>query len=207
MKRTIFACLITLGLAACGGYTTVPIGGTVSSTTNNPGQTISGLVLALNGSPYPIATFPADGTLTKYVFPEELDDTDAQYIVTVQTQPAGWNCVVASGTGYTSGIPIDAANVTCAPLIYTLGGVVHNLTSTGLVLANGSDTVAVSPNSGAPGTDVTFTFPTDIATNSTYTVTFATQPNTPTTQTCVINSGGTGSSITANVTNIDITCN
>ena len=75
----------------------------------------------------------------------------------------------------------------------TLGGTISGLSTDGLVLANGSDTLAVA--SGATG----FTF--DETIGSSYDVTVRTQPSG---QTCQI-SGGSGSA-SGNVSSVTVTC-
>jgi len=63
---------------------------------------------------------------------------------------------------------------------YTVGGSVSGLTTTGLVLANGADTV------GVPANATSFTLPTSVTTGTAYAVTVKTQP---THLTCAVNNG------------------
>jgi len=83
---------------------------------------------------------------------------------------------------------------------YTIGGTVHGLSGSGLVLQSaGAGTLAVS-------SDGPFQFPTAVAGGTAYTVSVRTQPANPS-QTCTA-SGATASGVVsgANVTNVEITC-
>jgi N-acetylneuraminic acid mutarotase len=101
---------------------------------------------------------------------------------------------VSSGSG-TASANVSNVQVTCTTTTYTIGGTVSGLTASGLVLADGSQTV--SPASGA----TSFAFPTAVASGSSYAVTVKTQPSG---ETCSVTSGsGTAS---ANVSNVQVTC-
>ncbi len=79
---------------------------------------------------------------------------------------------------------------------YNVGGSVSGLTATGLVLANGSDTLNVSANASS------FTMPTQLATGTAYALTVKAQPSG---LNCRV-SNGTGTVAAAAVTNIVIAC-
>lgn len=176
---------LTLGLAACGGYTTVDLGGEVT------GLTTDGLVLA-NGNN--TVSIPKDAT--SYKFPLQIDD-QGPYEVTVQTQPPRLTCVVSNGKGNATGIAITNVNVSCTPNTYSLSGTVSNLTTDGLVLTNGGDTVSIPAGSNS------FVFPTKVADGSVYGVAVLQQPNG---QTCSV-TNGTAVMGAADVTNVQVTCN
>jgi hypothetical protein len=133
------------------------LGGTVS------GLSGSGLVLA-DGS----HTIAVNNDAASFTFGAILTATSA-YAVTVQTQPTSQTCSVANGSGSTGTADVANVVVTCADQSYQLGGSVTGLTTSGLVLANGSDTVAVGANA------TTFTLPSLVATGSSYVVTVKTQ--------------------------------
>ena len=120
----------------------------------------------------------------------------ATYAVTVQTQPTGQVCSVASGSGTTGSASITNVAVTCTTPTYSLGGSVAGLSAAGLVIANGSDTVTVA----AGGTS--FTLPTQLVAGSAYSVTVKTQP---TNQICSV-ANGTGTVASANIANVVVTC-
>jgi len=118
------------------------------------------------------------------------------YSVTVQTQPAGETCTVAGGTGTIQSANVANVVVTCSDQAYPLQGSISGLNGSGLVLANGTDTLAVS--SGA----TSFTMPTPVAYTSSYGVTVQTQPAG---LACAVGNG-TGTMPASAVTNIAITC-
>ena len=94
----------------------------------------------------------------------------SRYSVWVQTHPVGETCSVANGAGTIQSANVANVVVTCSDRAYSLGGSINGLTSAGLVLANGADTLAVSPGA------TTFTMPAPVAYSSSYAVTVRTQP-------------------------------
>jgi len=107
----------------------------------------------------------------------------------------------ATGAGvntYTTGPVTGACTVTAtfAPLpTHTLGGSVTGLTSTGLVLRNGGESLPVAAN-GA------FTFTQTVADGGSYDVTVATQPSG---QRCTV-ANASGSNVSASVNNVQVAC-
>jgi hypothetical protein len=162
--------------------TTYTIGGTVS------GLTGTGLVLQDNGGNNLAVSASGSFTFSTAVA------SGAAYSVTVLTQPAGQSCTVSSGSG-TASANVSNVQVTCTTTTYTIGGTISGLTASGLVLADGSQTV--SPASGA----TSFTFPTAVASGSSYAATVKTQPSG---ETCTVTNGS--GTATANVSNVQVTC-
>jgi hypothetical protein len=160
------------------------LGGTVS------GLKASGLVLADGGQT--VAVSPGAGSFT--FGPALLSGTSFE--VTVQTQPAGQVCSVTDGSGAAGTANVANVVVACSAKAYSVGGTVSGLTSSGLVLANGSETLSVSADA------TTFAFPTPVADGSTYTVTVKTQP---TGVACAVTKG-TGTMPAANVTSVAVSC-
>lgn len=160
------------------------VGGTLS------GLTANGLVLANNG-----ATVTLNAGATGFTFPT-LIATGTAYAVTVQTAPAGFTCSVANGTGTMGTADISNVVVTCSTQAYSVGGSIAGYTSTGLVIANGTDRIA--PGSGA----TSFSMPTIVASGSSYNVTIAVQPAG---MSCSV-ANGMGTVGNAMVTNVAITC-
>jgi hypothetical protein len=195
-RRTIAAGVLAfpLGLTGCGGSSgtstpsqnnsTYTIGGTLS------GLTTQGLIL-VNGTD---SDSPNPGD-TSFTFTTAVAAGTA-YDVTVQLQPDGLSCTVSNGSGTVGTANITSVSVECAPAAFTVGGTISGLTASGLVLANGSDTVA--PASGA----TTFTFPTSVPADTAFNVTVMTQP---TGLTCTV-SNGSGVVLTSSVTNVSVTC-
>ncbi|HEY6483555.1 MAG TPA: choice-of-anchor tandem repeat GloVer-containing protein [Steroidobacteraceae bacterium] len=122
--------------------------------------------------------------------------SDTRYAVTVQRQPTGETCTVAGGTGMIQAANVTNVVVTCSDDSYSVSGTISGFTSGGMLLVNGSDTLAV--RSGASS----FTMPTAVAYASAYGVTVQSQP---TGFTCSVRNG-TGVMGTATVTNVAVTC-
>jgi hypothetical protein len=116
--------------------------------------------------------------------------------VTVKTQPNSERCQVANGSGQVGSVAVTNVIVTCKAATYTIGGTITGLSATGLVLANGTD--SVSPAAGA----TSFTFATALTSGSSYTVTVKTQPNKEVCQ--VANGSGQVGSVA--VTNVMVIC-
>src|ERR1700758_3768634 len=99
-------------------------------------------------------------------------------------------------TGCGGGSSYGGSSYGGPPATYRIGGTIMGLTATGLVLANGTDTV--SPAAGA----TSFTFATALTSGSSYAVTVKTQPNSELCQ--VANGSGQVGSVA--VTNVIVTC-
>jgi hypothetical protein len=159
-------------LAACGGSDgTTPAASSSSPVTQSfklggsvNGLTDTGLVLANGTDSIAVAANATSFSLGAVL------KTGASYAVSVLTQPANGVCSIANGSGITSSADIGNVVVTCSTQAFALGGSVSGLTATGLVLVNGSDTVAV------PATATAFILPTLVAFGSSYTVTVQSQP-------------------------------
>ena len=134
------------------------LGGTIS------GLASSGLVLA-NGTD---TLSPMDGALS-FSFAMPVAEGGA-YAVAVQTQPRGETCSVGSGSGTMGTADIGAVQVTCAANAYRLGGTISGLSATGLILANGTDTVSPAANASS------FNFSQMVAFGGSYSVTVQQQP-------------------------------
>lgn len=160
------------------------LGGSIS------GLTTAGLVLA-NG-PDQVAVPANAGT---FMLPTRVAFTSS-YAVTVAAQPVGLSCSVANGSGSMTAGDINNVVVTCSDQAYTLGGTVHGLSGTGLVLANGSDSIAVPANA------TSFMLPTPVAFTQAYAVTVTAQP---VGLTCTV-SAGSGVMPAANVTTVAVVC-
>ncbi|MFD2272238.1 hypothetical protein ACFS07_16630 [Undibacterium arcticum] len=64
--------------------------------------------------------------------------------MSIQAQPGSLTCALSNTSGTASGQPISNVNVACTTNTHTLGGTVSGLTTTGLALTNGSDTVTIA---------------------------------------------------------------
>jgi hypothetical protein len=154
------------------------------------GLTASGLVLA-NGND----TDSVSAGATSFTMPS-LVAYGSPYAVTVQTQPTGLTCTVSNATGTMGAGSVNNVAVTCAVTTYTVGGSISGLAASGLVLANGTDTLSVAANAAV------FTMPTGVTSGSTYDVTVQTQPSS---QTCTV-SNGSGTVATSDITNVSVSC-
>jgi uncharacterized repeat protein (TIGR03803 family) len=161
------------------------LGGTISGLGNNAGLTLT------NGSDALAVTAGS----TSFTMPTPVA-FGSRYSVAVQTAPAGLTCTASNASGTMPAGNVAGVVIACSDQSYTVGGTISGLVSSGMVLVNGSDTLAVNPGVSS------FTMPTVVAYTSAYAVTVQTQP---TGLTCSV-SNGTGTMSSAAVTNIAITC-
>jgi uncharacterized repeat protein (TIGR03803 family) len=119
------------------------------------------------------------------------------YAVTVQAAPSGLTCTVTQGSGAMPANNVSSVVVTCSDRSYTIGGSIVGLgNNTGLVLANGTDTLNVAANA------TNFTMPTPVAYTSPYSVTVQAQPGG---SSCSVSSGA-GTMPGDNVNNVVVSC-
>ena len=176
-------------LAACGGYTAVDVGGSITGLTGN------GLVLSNNGT----STVAPPSKATSFVFPQQVD-IRAPYSVSIVSQPSQQTCALFNPAGVAGATPVTIVNLVCSINTYAVGGTVAGLTGAGLVLTNGSDRIAItSPDANG---NAGFTFPTPVADGAAYGVAVLTQPNG---QSCTV-TNGTVFMGTAPVTNVQVRC-
>lgn len=186
--RGAFALLLgaaVLLLAACGGYTAVDVGGSIT------GLTGTGLVLSNNGA----STVAPPPKSTSFVFPAQVDIRSA-YSVSIAAQPSQQTCTIFNPAGIAGANPVTVISVVCSVNTYALGGTVTGLTGAGLVLTNGSDQIAI------PSGNTSFTFPARVADGATYGVAVLTQPAG---QACTV-TNGTAVMGAAAVTNVQVAC-
>ena len=168
--------------------TAFAVGGTIH------GLTGSGLVLVDNGGN--TTTVPSGAQ--SFTFSAKVA-SGAPFDVEVQTAPTGpsQTCTPSGNKGTVGNADVTSVVVNCAANSFTVGGTVTGLAGAGLVLANGTDTVAVSSNG-------TFAFPTPIASGGSYLVSVKTPPSSPT-QSCTI-AGGSGTVGASNVASVAVSC-
>jgi len=188
-------CSVASGSGTIGTSNVTNIAVTCTAQNHSVGGTISGLganglVLANNGS-----SVTVNSGATQFTFPTPIA-TGTPYAVTVQTAPAGYTCSVANGSGTMGTADISNVVVTCSTQSFSVGGTISGYTSTGLVLANGSDRIALATNA------TRFTMPTPVASTASYAVTVAVQP---TGMSCSV-ANGSGTVGNAVVSNIVVTC-
>lgn len=196
-----FVLLITAAaLSGCSGNDSFPfssfanLNNSAAAQNYSLGATIqglnsTGLVLMVNATAVTIPMGPTTDVLAGSLAP------GTSYTVTVQAQPTGETCQVADGAGTIQATNVTVA-VTCTDEAFTVGGSISGLISAGLVLANGTDTLAVSPGASS------FTMPTAVAYSGTYGVAVQTQPAG---LTCTVGNGS-GTMGSAAVTDIGVSC-
>jgi hypothetical protein len=122
---------------------------------------------------------------------------NANYGVTIGTQPTGQICSVTNAGG--SSVKADIANieVLCSDITYTVSGVVLGLSAGNQVTLfnNQSDATVISANGP-------FKFALPVAFGASYAVTVGTQPNG---QVCTV-SNGNALSVVGNVSNVVVSC-
>lgn len=189
MKSSILyagaALACALGLSACGGGSgdlplTVSIAG---------GVTKEGLVLRndSNGDEIAVPAGAASVQFAKYV------STDDEFNIVTKTIPSNVSeCKISSGKARANYFTVynQRPTIFCTIKTHPLTVTVKGLVDPGLVLVNGADRLAVTPNGGA---DLAVKMA-EIPEDGPYGVTILSQPGTqaqPNTQTCTI-SGGSG---------------
>jgi hypothetical protein len=172
---------------------------TYSITATVTGLSASGLVLQNSGTSIPIASGATSASVASGV------SSGASYSVTVQTQPTGLTCTVANGSGTISG-NVNNVTVTCVATnaAYTISGTIAGYTGSGLALRLNNQTTAAFNASPGPGAS-SFQFTAGLTTGTAYGVSVVAQPTSPT-QFCVVNSGGSGTIGTSNVSNVAVAC-
>lgn len=151
----------------------------------------TGLVLS-NGSH--TATINTNG---RFAFSTPLP-SGTSYNVTVVTRPSQptQGCLILNGRG-TITANVTNVSLACVTSSFTVGGVVTGLSGSGLVLRNGTQTLAVNASG-------TFAFPTPVLSGAGYAVTVEAQPAAPA-QRCTV-SDGSGTIGAGNVANVVVTC-
>jgi hypothetical protein len=180
----VFATSAVTNVAVTCNAITSSLGGSVS------GLVATGLVLSSGGQALPVS--PGQSTFT---FPTEIASGTA-YNVTVQSQPVGSTCTLANNVGVIANSAVSSVSISCAVNNYDFGGTITGLSSPGLELTSGGQTLGISP--GASG----FKFPAPIAFGSRYAVTIQRQPAS---LACSVNNGS-GVMGTAPVDNIAVAC-
>ena len=189
-------CSVAMGSGVVAGTNVSSVTVTCSDNTYDIQVTASGLLrsgLTLENNGGDNLVIAVNGT---YDFSVPVASGSA-YAVTVSSSPAGESCSVSNGSGTVVGSTVTGITVSCAPNYYSIGGTVGGLLSgNSLVLEdNGGNSTTVSSNTP-------YTFSTQIASGSPYAVTIATQPPG---QNCSV-SNGSGTVLSSNVTNANITC-
>jgi hypothetical protein len=191
-------CTVASGAGTIGNTNVTNVRVTCASSTFSVGGTViglqgSGLVLQNNGAD----DLPVNEG--QFTFGSELA-SGATYNVTVKTQPSNPNqsCSVTNARGTIGAGDVSNVVVSCSTSDFSVGGTVHNLEGTGLILRNnGGDELTIDASG-------TFAFDTALPSGARYDVTVAAQPRNPE-QTCTV-ANGNGFVGDGNVTNIVVDC-
>ncbi len=175
----------TQGSGGGTGTAQYSVGGSVTGLSQN------GLTLASGSNSVNV---PAGAT--SFTLPSLLA-SGAMYSVLVKTQPLGQTCVARNESGTIAQASITSVQVSCTINSYTIGGTITGVNASGLVLANGTDTVTVPLGAS------TFLMPTQQPMGTAYTITVQTAP---TGLACQVSSTGTGTMPAAPVTNVMVSC-
>ena len=186
-------------MVVCSPAVYFTVGGSLTGL-NSGGQ----ITLKMDSGPDEVTgelTLTANGAFT---FPTTIRGGVSGYSVTVPTQPTGLLCTVSNGSGYPITADVVNVSVTCVlAAYYTVGGTLSGLGSGGGITLENHDSVSGTTDMLTLTANGTFTFPTSIRGGSGgYDVTVDAQP---TEQHCTV-SNGEAQPITANVSNVSVTC-
>ena len=191
-QRTSGRTRLLLGMIIAGA---IPVTASLAGETYTIGGQITGLVgqgLTLVNGGDSLSPDPGDQSFNF----NTAASPGTSYHVTLQLQPAGQTCAVLGGGGVIGTDAVTDIQVSCVSTTYAIGGTISGLTTQGLTLTNGPDTV--NPSSG----DTTFTFPMSVPTTTSFKVTVASQPAG---QICTVNNG-VGVILTVSVNNVSVSC-
>jgi 6-phosphogluconolactonase (cycloisomerase 2 family) len=186
------------GGSSGGGPQMYAVGGTLSGVQYDPNEAGDGQQLILFDNGADAISHPANG---KFTFSGKLA-AGASYNVTAQVSLLlpYQTCKVSNGTGTAGASSVTAVTIVCTTASFTLSGTVSGLLGGGLVLSDGSESLAVSAN-GA------FHFTKPLSSGTRYAIAVATPPSGPS-QTCSITtSNQSGQVTTAGITGIQVVCN
>lgn len=168
----------------CSSSSSYIVSGSIS------GLSVSGLKLS-NGSE--IKTIASNATTFEF---SNTVPFGGGYSVTVDTQPTGHTCSLSNSSGTMGAANVTSVQVACSINSYTLSGTISNLSTYGLKLKNGSETLIIT--SGASG----FTFANPVAFGGEYSVYIDTQPSG---NTCSI-TNGSGTMSASNYSSVSVSC-
>jgi sugar lactone lactonase YvrE len=190
------ACSVSNGSGTISGANVTNVAVACAALAHSLGGTIGGLAssgLALrNGSD---TVTPAAGALS-FTFPTQVAEGGG-YAVGISAQPTGETCSLAGATGTMGTSDLSSVQVTCAANAFHLSGTIAGLTATGLILANGSDTVSPAANA------TSFAFAQPVAFGGSYSLTVQQQPAG---QTCVATGTYPATMGVGDVTNLAVSC-
>jgi hypothetical protein len=194
--RSSVALACVFGLASCGGDDRgeIPVPVLVS------GVNKAGMTMKLNDFP------EQEVTASGVQYFKNLLPVDSSYNITIKGRPGNvaQDCVLAHGSGKISTTSPQDITLTCVISTFELGGKITGLTSSGLVLINGSDQTAISPTSADRSNILNFTMSGKVAAELPYGVLIYKQPAND--NCALVGSTGNGTMPAGAVTSIEIRC-
>lgn len=193
MKSSILragvALACALGLAACGGGS----GDLLLTGTIYGGVTKDGLVLQNNGGDD--LTIPANSTSFQF---SNAVSTDDQFNITVKSKPSNVeSCSISNGSARANYYTIAQVGITCIIKTHPLVIKINGLTTSGLVVVNGTDSKAVTAGATTQTMDPVYE-------DGAYGIAILQQP---TGQTCTVSNGsGTMGATDTDNNNVVVNC-
>ncbi len=169
---------------------TVVAASTFNLTGSLSGLTATGLVLS-NGTD----NTNLSANASSFVFKNKLANSDV-YEVKIKTQPTGQICTISNGLASINNQSVTNIVVTCADSPGTLSGIITGLTTSGLILKNGTEELTVTSGS------TSFQFQNKVKAGLTYLVNVNQQP---TGKTCSVSSNS-GAMTYLGVNDVQVTC-
>jgi len=207
----VFAAIV---FSACGGggndeellpgkQNTYTVGGTVSGLVITVGQPVPTVTLTNTSTlPSNIGTLVINGN-SAFVFPAVPSGTEYKLAI---ASPNGYACTFtqANGNGTVNGAAITNLNIACTAGAFSIGGTVTGLGSSnsGLVLRSAQTLPTATQTLSITG-DGPFTFVQTVGTGSNYSISIETAHSH---YVCAVASVTSSGTVTANITNIAVTC-
>jgi hypothetical protein len=196
--RAAIAMAAMLSLAACD-----PVPKTLKVNFTVVGLTNDGLQITDTVGMVSLDIKANDTTATILVRDSDTSVSGGRYAwnVEISRQPQGQTCVPSGELSGDYEVSTERyATITCTTIVqaHAIGGTVSGLSSQGLVLAQGSDQLAIE----FTDSPVLFTFPTPVEQGAAYSVGIAQQPQY---QVCSV-AAGSGTMETADIANVVVNC-
>ena len=158
LMRAACALAIAAALSACGGKAEFKVAGNIA------GLTYDGLVLTSKGQELSVKANKPPTDVTPFSFANSISYGD-EYAVVIKTVPDHQECALVDPVNNARGTAGQLASInvliSCGIARHTVGGTVKNLTSTGLIVINGSTGggAEIGPSSSTTVPDVIYAVP------------------------------------------------
>jgi len=163
---------------------------------NLTGLTSGVLVLSNNGSNLPGISYSSNNSSVSLV---SNVPTLSNYLITVATQPNGFNCTVANGSGQVTNLDVTNINISCLAVSYSLKANVSGLINGQLILSDNNVNLPVTINASG-----LYTLASKVPTLTNYAIGVASSPPG---YSCSVSPGsGSGTVTNSDITNISVSC-